>query len=326
MLTAYACEGKSLRLIAEPTDEALRDAAWIDLLAATEDERTRVARAISLDLPTEADISEIETSSRMAARGDALYINMPLVSRVEADPRIVSAGFVLTPHRLVTVRFAPSQTIERFMERIGAGEVTTQSSAHIMVGLIEAIVDRQADALEQVRGELDVISQRIFRKEMAMASGRRREDAMLRATLLGLGRVGNLISYIRETQVTAARIVPFVEQAAEAWMPHDLHGRLETLRADISSLNSFNTHLFEKIQFLLDATLGLISIAQNNVMKVLTVASVVGIPPVLVAGVYGMNFKDMPELSWTYGYPYGLALLVISALVPLIWFKVRGWL
>jgi magnesium transporter len=326
MLTAYACEGKSLRLITELTDEALRDAAWIDLLAATDDERARVARSIDLALPTEADISEIETSSRMATRGDALYMSMPLVSRVDADPRSISAGFVLTPHRLVTVRFAPSQTIDRFMQRVGTGEVATPSSAHVMVGLLEAIVDRLAEALEQVRGELDTISQRIFRKEMAAASGRKREDAMLRVTLLGLGRVGNLISYIRETQVTAERIVPFVEQAAEAWLPHDLHGRLETLRADIASLNSFNAHLFEKIQFLLDATLGLISIAQNNLMKVLTVASVVGIPPVLVAGIYGMNFKDMPELSWAYGYHYGLALLVVSALVPLIWFKVRGWL
>jgi len=326
MLTAYACEGKSLRRIPDPTDEALHDTAWIDLLGATEDERARVTRAIGLALPTEADISEIETSSRMATRGDALYMSMPLVSRAEADPRSVSAGFVLTPERLVTVRFAPSQTVDRFMERVATGEVATPSSAHIMIGLLEAIVDRQADALEQVRGELDAISQRIFRKEMAAASGRRREDAMLRVTLIGLGRVGNLISYIRETQGTAERIVPFVEQAAEAWLPHDLHGRLETLRVDIGSLNSFNTHLFEKIQFLLDATLGLISIAQNNLMKVLTVASVVGIPPVLVAGVYGMNFKDMPELSWAYGYHYGLALLIISALVPLIWFKVRGWL
>ena len=149
---------------------------------------------------------------------------------------------------------------------------------------------------------------------------------MLRATLVTLGRVGDLVSHIRESQVSAGRIVPYVETAAEAWLPQELRPRLETLRRDLASLNDYDTHLNDKLQFLLDATLGFINIAQNNVMKVLTVASVVGIPPVLVAGIYGMNFKFMPEYDWPWGYPYGLAVIVLTAIIPLALFKWRNWI
>jgi magnesium transporter len=131
---------------------------------------------------------------------------------------------------------------------------------------------------------------------------------------------------VRETQVAAARIVPYVETAAADWLPKELKPKLRTLRRDIASVSDFDTHLNDKLQFLLDATLGFINIAQNNLMKVLTVVSVVGVPPVLVAGIYGMNFKAMPELDWAWGYPYGLALIAITGIIPLVWFRVRGWI
>ncbi len=169
------------------------------------------------------------------------------------------------------------------------------------MALLEAIVDRQADMLEQVKAELETVSHRIFCEEMAAASGRKREDAMLRTTLVALGRVGDLVSHVRESQVSAGRIVPYVETAAADWLPKELRPRLHTLRRDIASLNDFDTHLNDKLQFLLDATLGFVNIAQNNVMKVLTVVSVAGVPPVLIAGIYGMNFKLMPELEWMLG-------------------------
>ena len=180
--------------------------------------------------------------------------------------------------------------------------------------------------LEQVKAELETVSHRIFCEEMAAASGRKREDAMLRTTLVALGRVGDLVSHVRESQVSAGRIVPYVETAAADWLPKELRPRLHTLRRDIASLNDFDTHLNDKLQFLLDATLGFINIAQNNVMKVLTVVSVAGVPPVLIAGIYGMNFKLMPELEWMWGYPYSLALMALSTIIPLAIFRWRGWL
>ena len=149
---------------------------------------------------------------------------------------------------------------------------------------------------------------------------------MLRETLAAIGRKGDVISFIRDSQVGAARIVPYVMSTAADWLPQDLKPRLDTLRQDVASLNDFDTHLNDKLQFLLDATLGFINIAQNNVMKVLTVASVVGIPPVLIAGVYGMNFKSIPEYDWAWGYAYGLALIVVSGIVPLAIFRWRNWI
>jgi magnesium transporter len=319
MLTAFGCRDGALRRMTEP----LADAQWIDLLDPTTDETERTARETGLAIPTEADINEIESSSRLATRDGALYLSMPLVSRPETEPRSISIGFVLSPDRLITVRYAPSRLFDRFAEE---PNVTAHGGPHVLVGLLEAIVDRQADALEQVKSELEAISHQIFCADMATASGRKREDAMLRATLVALGRIGDLVSHVRESQVSAGRIVPYVETVAADWLPKELRPRFRTLRRDIDSLNDFDTHLNDKLQFLLDATLGFINIAQNNVMKVLTVVSVAGVPPVLIAGIYGMNFKLIPELDWAWGYPYSLALIAVSTIIPLAIFRWRGWL
>jgi magnesium transporter len=319
MLTAFASQDGVLRRIAEPLSSAL----WIDLVQPTSDEIASVAHETGLAIPTEADIDEIESSSRLASRDSTLYLSLPLVSNPETEPRSVPVGFVLSPDRLITVRFAASRLFDRFMEQNHTG---MHNAAHIMVALLEAIVDRQADVLEHVKAQLETLSHRIFSDEMVTASGRKREDAMLRSTLVTLGRIGDLVSHVRESQVNAGRIVPYVEGVAEEWLPKDLKPRLHTLRRDLASLNDYDTHLNDKLQFLLDATLGFINIAQNNVMKVLTVVSVVGIPPVLVAGIYGMNFKNMPELDWAWGYAWGLAIIVLTALIPLVLFRKRNWI
>jgi magnesium transporter len=191
---------------------------------------------------------------------------------------------------------------------------------------MEAIVDRQADALEQVSADLDTISHSIFAMGADQEGGRKAEDATLRHTLGRLGHLGDLISHVRETQVGAARIVPYVAAMSEEWLPKGLKPRLATLRRDIASVSDFDTHLNDKLQFLLDATLGFINIAQNNVMKVMTIASVVGIPPVLIVGVYGMNFKNIPELDWVYGYAWGWGLIILTTIIPLAVFRWRKWI
>jgi magnesium transporter len=173
------------------------------------------------------------------------------------------------------------------------------------------------------------VSHRIFHDETKQLQGKRkpaREDADLRALLRRIGRAGDLASKIRDSLLGIGRIAPYVRSMAGAWLPAEVKPHLETIRQDIASLSDYDAHLVNKVQLLLDATLGLINIEQNNIIKVLTVVSVVGVPPTLVASMYGMNFKHMPELDWAWGYPYGLALIVISAVGPLLWFKLRGWL
>jgi magnesium transporter len=324
MLTAFASSDIGLQRVGGDGDDALRRAVWIDLLQPTPEEIARVQRATGLGVPTEANISEIESSSRLAKRDDAVYLSLPLVSTSDPAPRGYAAGFVLDRERLLTVHYVESPLFGRFVERHATDTAACATGAHIMLAMLEAIVDRQADVLEQVRNELDLLSGSIFGLGPE-AGGRKREDAMLRATLAALGRMGDVISYIRDTQVAVGRIAPYVETAAD-WLPADIHPRLATLRADIASVSDFDTHLNDKLQFLLDATLGFINIAQNNVMKVLTVASVVGIPPVLIAGIYGMNFKFMPEYDWAWGYPYGLAAIFGTGLLTLLIFWWRGWI
>jgi magnesium transporter len=327
MITAFACgDGNLHRLTDTGSTEALRQAVWIDLLNATPDEIDRVQQATGLQVPSQAEVSEIESSSRLASRDGALYLSMPLIQLADDGPRGVSAGFVFTLERLVTVRFAPSRVFDTFLEHLPDHATPHQTGPHIFVGLLEAIVDRQADVLEQVRADLDTLSHGIFAMGANQKGGRKAEDATLRRTLGRLGHIGDLISHVRETQVSAARIVPYVEATAADWLPKALMPRLVTLRQDIASVSDFDTHLNDKLQFLLDATLGFINIAQNNVMKVMAIASVVGIPPVLIAGIYGMNFKNIPEYDWAWGYQWGWGLILLTTLIPLGVFRWRKWI
>jgi magnesium transporter len=326
MLIAFACEAhRAKRLVAAPTAALLRSAVWIDLHDPTGDEIRLVVEATGLHVPTWAEVSEIEASSRLVLRERVLYLSMPMIA-TDNGPRLVSAGFVLSPERLLTVRFAASQVFDAYASRLPDGDTPHRTGAEILVGLLGAIVDRQADAVEKIHADLDIVSRRVFSLSGEGRAGRKVEDRILRDTLAELGRIGDMISHIRETQLGAARLLPFIEANTADWLPAELHPKLATLRDDIVSIRDFDNHLADKAQFLLDATLGFINIAQNDVMKVMTIASVAGIPPVLVAGVYGMNFKYIPEYDWTWGYPFGWALIVLTTLIPLAIFRWRKWI
>jgi magnesium transporter len=307
-----------------------KDVTWIDLLRPDEVETRFVERAAGLRLPSLAEISEIESSSRLRVVDGALYLSAPILFRSQsAEPRATPVGFILTPERLVTIRFEDLPAFGTFAERASRSDIAHPSSAGAFVGLLEAIVDRMADVLERIGGDLDTASQRIFRVETAVRGRARRparEDADLREMLRQIGRGGDLASKVRDSLLSLARIVPYVVGMAGSWLPSEVKPRLRTLRQDIASLSDYDGHLTNKVQLLLDATLGLINIEQSNIIKVMTVVSVVGVPPTLVASMYGMNFVDMPELHWAWGYPYGLALILLSAVGPLLWFKMRGWL
>lgn len=323
MLTAFACEaGHPVRL---PDTEGLRSAVWIDLRDPTAEEIRLVTEATDLRVPTQAEVSEIETSSRLVLRDGVLYLSMPLVAMTDG-PRAVSAGFVLSPERLVTVRFAASVVFDAYASRLPKGDEPHDSGAHVLIGLLAAIVDRQADAMERIQADLDTISHRVFSLAGEGRAGRKIEDRILRDTLAELGRIGDLISHIRESLLGVTRLVPFIEANTTDWLPTELRPRLTTLRDDTLSISDFDNHLTDKLQFLLDATLGFINIAQNDVMKVMTIASVVGIPPVLIAGVYGMNFKLIPEYDWSWGYPYAWGMILLTTIIPLLIFRWRKWI
>ncbi|HEY3910660.1 MAG TPA: magnesium transporter CorA family protein [Stellaceae bacterium] len=303
---------------------------WLDLIRPELQEIAFVKRTTGLEVPSFEALSEIESSSRLRARNGALYLSAPLIYRSDSDqPVTTPVGFVLSRERLVTVRFEELTPFTNFITRDLAADSEELSSAAILVELLDAIADRLADILEQTAAELDALSHRLFREPVAQPLQRRRpparESADLRIILRRVGHSGDLASKIRDSLHGIGRIVPFLSSTAATWLPDEVKRRLDTLRQDIGSLSDYDAHLVDSVQLLLDATLGLINVEQNNIIKVLTIVSVVGIPPTLIASIYGMNFKGMPELDWAWGYPYGLAMIALSAILPLLWLKWRGW-
>jgi magnesium transporter len=302
---------------------------WVDLLSPDADEIAFVEQTTGLVVPSIEELSEIESSSRLRATNGALYLSAPLVRRgVDDGPVATVVGFVLTPERLITVRFAELPSFAEVQTRTLPTDAAPLTSVGLFCDLVEAVVDRLADALERISAELDDLSHRLFRAGPTVPLKQRRsaaESADLRLSLRRVGHNGDLASKIRDSLLGIGRIVPFVLSLGADWLPADVKPRLETSHQDVASLNDYDAHLVNKVQLLLDATLGLINIEQNNIIKVLTIVSVVGVPPTLVASIYGMNFKQMPELDWAWGYPYGLAMIAVSAVLPLLWFKWRGW-
>lgn len=324
----YVNNGTSPRVMVHPDPHALTsgDGVWLDLLNPTDQERSEVERATGLRVPAEADIAEIESSSRLMTEGNALYLSMPLTyfdQELEASA-VAPVGFVLSSTHLITIRYAEMKVFEIFADRFAINSQTTSGGA--FVGLLEAIIDRLADVLEHTAADLAAISHQIFGRERMSQRKSNQIDARLRATLRKIGGIGDRLANIRDSLGGAQRIVSYVHDMTDGWMEQALVHRCRTLRADIASIIDYGAQLGNKVQFLLDATLGFISIEQNNGIKLLTVVSVVGVPPTLVASIYGMNFKWIPELQWEYGYFYGLGVILLSAVLPLIWFKKRGWI
>ncbi|HEX3448571.1 MAG TPA: magnesium transporter CorA family protein [Isosphaeraceae bacterium] len=331
MLTLYHSRvGRGERPANLAAESLPKNVAWIDLLNPEPDEVAFVKRTTGLDVPSVEDLSEIESSSRLRSRNGAIYLSAPLVYRAVSDqPLTTPVGFVLTRERLITVRFEELSLFNAFASRDLAAESDPLSSSAIFAGLMDAIADRLADILENIAAELDSLSHRLFRTPATEPAARRppaRESADLRIILRRVGHSGDLASKIRDSLLGISRIVPYVLSLASDWLPPDIKSRLDTVRQDVLSLSDYDAHIVNKVQLLLDATLGLINVEQNNIIKVLTIVSVVGIPPTLIASMYGMNFKGMPEYDWSWGYPYGLAMIALSAILPLVWFKWRGWI
>jgi magnesium transporter len=299
-------------------------AIWIDLCDPTDDERAEVERVSGFRVPTKSAISEIETSSRVFTENGAMYLSTPLPASGDARESLTAAGFVLTKGLLLTVRFSDNpvfETLYASCEKTGP-----HSACDVFLRILEALVDRSADTLEHTSAELDGLSQRAFHADDAHSRKVKEASDALRRALRKLGQKSDWISQIRDTLLGLGRMTAFVSETGDSVLAAEDVPRIKALRADIASLNDYQAHLLGKVQFLLDATLGFINIEQNDIVKTLTIVSVVGVPPVLVAGIYGMNFRLMPELGWTFGYPFALALMVITALLPIAWFKWRGWM
>jgi magnesium transporter len=305
--------------------KAISDAVWIDLIDPSDDERKRVEQATKLRLPTKAEIEEIESSSRVFSEGAAFYLSTPVLESKDCvNGGVTTIGFVLSSAQLVTLRFGRVAAVDAVTASFGG--IAAPSAQDAFLRILESIVEHTADALEHASADLEGISQAAFHADRVGRRKLAKTSEALRGALRKVGRMGDGISHIRDALLGLGRIAAFVHENSHQTPAASDLARVSAIRADIASLNDYQAHLAGKVQFLLDATLGFISIEQNEIVKTLTVVSVVGVPPVLIAGIYGMNFKNMPELSWSLGYPFAVALIVLSALLPVAWFKWRGWI
>jgi len=322
MLRIYRDNGS---FSSSPAEGIPGEIIWLDLLNPTDAEKQLVGKRADVYVPSIEELSEIETSSRLVVKGDTIYLSTPVVAQADTiDASLSPVGFILRKNVLVTIRFAELKAFNAVSDLV-LRDKSVNSSAGVFTTLIEAIVDRGADVLERLAGDLDKISRSIFRGDPTQRRHTVRSNAALRRILARVGSTGDRLALGRDVILGIARIAPFILSVRQDWIVPEFEARLAAVVKDVASLNDYEGHLSNKVQLLLDAVLGFITIEQNDLFKVLTIVSVVGIPPTIVAGIYGMNFRFMPELNWTWGYPFGLALIAVSALVPLVWFKWRGW-
>lgn len=327
MLTAYSLVDNALQtaegLVAP---EVLRAAIWIDLLTPTREEERHVETALGSEMPTREEMEEIESSSRLYKEGEVLYLTAPFLQGVDlGDMESSPITFVLDAQRLVTVRYATPKAFAMFASRCQRSPAPFSTGDGVMLLLFEQVVDRLADILERIGADMDRASRAVFRTARGNAKVSQK-DRDLKGVLITLGQVGDITTRASETLLGLSRILTFVGAEKATVVHKDNLPVIKSLVRDVRSLVEHASILNGKANFLLDAVLGIINAEQTSIIKTFTLVSVALMPPTLIASVYGMNFEMMPELGWRFGYPAALVLMVVSAVLPVLYFKRKGWL
>jgi magnesium transporter len=323
MLNVYVPRPNGLACVEREPGAALpAEAVWIDLLEPTPDEEQVVETALGIDVPTREEMREIEASNRFYEENGGLYMTATLVTKLDTNlPERTQVTFILTGSKLVTNRYTDPLPFRRFISYAARHNAVAAAGAMVLAGLLEAIVNRIADVLEKVGGDVDAISSKIFFRSYDAGA-----PLDFRHVLERIGQSGDLISKASESLVSLTRLLGFVQQSGNTQVTQDSRARYRTLSRDVLAMTDHSNFLGNKVQFLLDATLGMVSIDQNNVVKIFSVVTVFLLPPSVIAGFYGMNFEHIPWLHETWGPWAGIAMMVVSAVAPYLYFKRRRWL
>jgi magnesium transporter len=309
----------------EPSSEVVvpPEAVWIDLLEPRPNEEKKVEAALNIDVPTREEMREIEASNRLYEDNGTLYATATIVTKLDTDlPESAQVTFILTGSRLVTNRYTDPLPFRRFLAYAQTHPATCGSGALLLAGLMESIINRIADVLERVGADLDATSAEVF----SSAHKKRGAQRDFREVLGRIGQSGELVSKARESLVSIGRTLVFVQQSANPQLTQDVRGRLRTLSRDVLAMSDHASFLGDKVMFVLDATLGMVTIDQNNILKIFSVVTVFLLPPSVVGAFYGMNFEHIPLLHETWGHLVALGAMVLSAFVPYLIFKKKGWL
>ncbi|MBK7251457.1 MAG: magnesium transporter CorA family protein [Gammaproteobacteria bacterium] len=325
MLSVFVCGPQGLlRHEPEADGPAIPDEAlWVDLLEPTPMEERHVEERLAIGVPTREEMREIEASNRLYEEGGALFMTATVVTKLDTDvPENAQITFILAGRRLITNRYVDPLPFRRFVSYAGRHPSICVSAPMMLAGLLEAIINRIADSIERVGADLDRTSEEVF-----AGSYRRAASRDFRVLLQRCGQNGELISKTRETLVSLARLLAFLQQSTgQEGVTQEVRSRYRTLSRDVLAMSDHASFLGTKVAFILDATLGMINIDQNNILKIFSMITVFLLPPSVIAAFYGMNFPHIPGLGAPWGHWAALGMMLVSSIVPYLIFRRRGWL
>ncbi len=322
MLTIY--EARERGLVKLEAGAAPSRPLWVDLLDPSKAEEETVERQLGILVPTREEMAEIEASSRLYQESGAHFMTATVLHQMESpNPKSTAITFILTESCLATVRYADPRAFSLYLGRAAKGDAASDTAMAILLGLLDAIIDREADMIERLQAETDRLAQSIFGMKGGAVTRSRRFDVILKR----IGRIGEIASRMLDSLLSLGRLLTYLSQVAmDRKDARRTREQIKTASRDVRSLAEHVTYLNSRITFMLDASLGMVSIEQNQIIKLFSVVAVVLLPPTLVASIYGMNFRFMPELDWAFGYPVALLVMVLSAVLPFMYFRHKGWL
>lgn len=320
MINVFVLQNGRLNQVPIDSKSDLENVApvWVDMTDPTEEERSWVKSTYDVTMPDEDDVKDIEASARYyeAENGD---LHLRTDFRIDDDDgpsQTVTVAFILARNILFSMHAEdlPVFRLVRMRARSRPGSITDYKD--VLLDLYATDAEYSADALEGIYRNLEEVSSKVLQEEFT--------DQDAAATLSTIAKEEDLNGRIRRTMMDTRRAVSFLMRGR--LLDSDQFEEARQILRDIESLDGHTSFLFEKINFLMDATVGFININQNKIIKIFSVASVAFLPPTLIASIYGMNFRILPELSWDFGYPFALLLMLLSALAPFWYFRRRGWL
>ena len=323
MIIAYLSK-ETLRpeVITSKNNALLHEAIWIDLLLPSKDEEMLIEKLFNINIRPREEIQGIEPSSRLYKEKDTVFMTATMIAKSDSpEPKSDAITLILKDNKLITVRYIEPLAFALFISHLPKLSTESHRAIDLTVALLEATIDRLADICERIGRSLEAYSQTIFR---AQTPNKMKLD--YKQLLQELGSNGDLNAKAWESLVSFNRLNGFFGQAVGSQLAEDTQSRLMTLTKDISALSDQVKFLTSKVNFLLDATLGMVNIEQNNIIKIFSIAAVIFLPPTLIASIYGMNFQFIPGLEWHYGYPFSIVLMLLSGWLPYQYFKIKKWL
>ncbi|MGN6571466.1 MAG: CorA family divalent cation transporter [Pseudolabrys sp.] len=327
MLRVYVLTDGNLNEVSGAAGD-LRAAQWIDLCDASEDEKHRVQSALNIELAPVNDYEPFQVSSHFSASDTQLTMTGLLLAMQEGgDPHLLKITFIRAEGVLVTVTDGSEDGLTALVKECENCFTHRSGRDDIFAAILDMIVDHTDNILDKVGHDLDRINTMVFqhhattkRRQVLQGSPRLR-NRQLERVLTDLGPSREVLVKLRRSVLSFRRLIAFLREQEVA---KDLVVKLDTFERDLKSIAEAESDLSATAGFLLDGIVGYIGLLQNKVMNVLTLVATVLTPPMVIAGIYGMNFKNMPELNWTYGYPFAMGLIVLSSVAVFIWMRWRG--